>query len=118
MLKSCFIVFVTFILIAGITLAIVLPLTLCHHSPRYCSDHDGWQAGQPWSIIKNACRPPYTYVVPNNKVPANYRLVSGGSTPTVRSTSSTNRGSTSTSASRGGGSVSASGSRGRRMIEV
>lgn len=116
MLKSCFIVFVTFILIAGITLAIVLPLTLGHHSPRYCSDHVGWQAGQPLS----KCYPPFTYVVPNNRVPVNYRLVSGGSTPTARSTSSTSnsKGSTSTSASRGGTSVSASSSRGRRMIEV
>lgn len=112
------IVFALFILIAGMTLAIVLPLTLGHHSPKYCSDHAGWIVGQPLS----KCRPPFTYVVPINSVPSNYRLVNGGSTPTAKPTqtrnSSSGRVSTTTSAGRGGTSGSTSGGRGRRMIEV
>jgi len=119
--KPYIIVLALFILVAGIILAIVLPLTLGHHTTRYCSDHEGWVAGQPLS----KCRPPFTYIVPINSIPANYRLVSGGSTSTTTrpaSNASNGKGSTSTSAGsagRGGASASGvSGGRGRRMIRM
>lgn len=38
--------------LAGIVLAIVLPIVLTRHHDHYCSDHTGWKTGEPLSKCK------------------------------------------------------------------